>query len=542
MKEYRYITFKPNTSESQTELFSEMQYSMKNFDLKDCDELEKYIDFEKSKLVINVCLSELQQGISGKYKRQILNLVLTPEEIEEDVEIPTKYNVRYVNGCKIDEYRKRRNTYINVLNIVKKIGRFERYGKSDIADIVFDSTREPEMEAQLVIKCISAPKQLVQKREKPKIREDLDQFDDYEWIMYHDFANFTQKEIEILTKGKIVQETASRMIIILDGLNEEKIKELIGVCKGKKQLTIKLLPTDVNKLLSMRLKLNRDEYDISYSCNTVAQAPLEVIEQLGINSVLIGAMENVNVQEMQQEKYKQVYRILKGIVKEASGKSDEYTKFITVYKRLAKILAYDNEQVERENEGIYDENEFCNSRNLENGLLKGKCVCVGYAEILKQALSLLDIECQNCSSEVTDDGEAHAYNQVKIDGVWYNTDLTWDSNSIRRHVKPQYCLKSDSDFRRGIKKEEECLHYSADENVRTCNKSYKINKRMLGKSIEKISEKFKTRKRKTVVETGNEQIQLQSKFKQRYMHKVDTSLINVTQNKGEKQSNNREEL
>ena len=47
MKEYRYITFKPNTSESQTELFSEMQYSMKNFDLKDCDELEQYIDFEK---------------------------------------------------------------------------------------------------------------------------------------------------------------------------------------------------------------------------------------------------------------------------------------------------------------------------------------------------------------------------------------------------------------------------------------------------------------------------------------------------------------
>ena len=40
MKEYRYITFKPNTSESQTELFSEIQYSMKNFDLKDCDELE----------------------------------------------------------------------------------------------------------------------------------------------------------------------------------------------------------------------------------------------------------------------------------------------------------------------------------------------------------------------------------------------------------------------------------------------------------------------------------------------------------------------
>lgn len=35
-----------------------------------------------------------------------------------------------------------------------------------------------------------------------------------------------------------------------------------------------------------------NEYDISYSCNTVAQAPLKVIDQLGINSVLIGALEN----------------------------------------------------------------------------------------------------------------------------------------------------------------------------------------------------------------------------------------------------------
>ena len=38
--------------------------------------------------------------------------------------------------------------------------------------------------------------------------------------------------------------------------------------------------------------------------------------------------------------------------------------------RLARILTYDNEQVERENEGSYDEDEFYNSRNLENGLLK----------------------------------------------------------------------------------------------------------------------------------------------------------------------------
>lgn len=113
-----------------------------------------------------------------------------------------------------------------------------------------------------------------------------------------------------------------------------------------------------------------NEYDISYSSNTVAQAPLEVIDQLGINSVLIGALENGSVQEMQQEKYKRIYRILKGIVKDASGKRDEYTRFITVYKRLARILTYDNEQVERENEGSYDEDEFYNSRNLENGLLK----------------------------------------------------------------------------------------------------------------------------------------------------------------------------
>lgn len=40
----------------------------------------------------------------------------------------------------------------------------------------------------------------------------------------------------------------------------------------------------------------------------------------------------------------------------------------------------------------------------------------------------------------------HAWNQIKLDGVWYNMDLTWDRDRIVAGEMPLYLLKSDRDF------------------------------------------------------------------------------------------------
>ena len=46
---------------------------------------------------------------------------------------------------------------------------------------------------------------------------------------------------------------------------------------------------------------------------------------------------------------------------------------------------------------------------------------------------------------------ADVWNQVKIDGKWYNTDLTWDYIDIRYGNKLEYCLVSDEKFEKDLK-------------------------------------------------------------------------------------------
>ncbi len=58
------------------------------------------------------------------------------------------------------------------------------------------------------------------------------------------------------------------------------------------------------------------------------------------------------------------------------------------------------------------------------GALKNKyAVCAGYAKTFKLLCELADLE---CTYVVGTARGYHAWNQVKIDGKWYNVDVTWD--------------------------------------------------------------------------------------------------------------------
>lgn len=98
----------------------------------------------------------------------------------------------------------------------------------------------------------------------------------------------------------------------------------------------------------------------------------------------------------------------------------------------------------------YAEKQEKDCRNLKNGLLYGKCVCAGYADILKNALSLVNIESMFISGKAGE--EWHAWNKVKIDGEWYNVDVTWDAPCLRGGVPPAHCLKSDDTIKLEDKK------------------------------------------------------------------------------------------
>ena len=86
-----------------------------------------------------------------------------------------------------------------------------------------------------------------------------------------------------------------------------------------------------------------------------------------------------------------------------------------------------------------------NSVGLYGGLVNGKAICEGYALILLEALKYVGIKSQYVRGDVPGE-DGHAWNQVQIDGKWYNTDPTWDSGEFQISGKYKYMLLNDEDF------------------------------------------------------------------------------------------------
>lgn len=63
------------------------------------------------------------------------------------------------------------------------------------------------------------------------------------------------------------------------------------------------------------------------------------------------------------------------------------------------------------------------------GLVTGKTICGGYAEILRNVLSCVDIKSKTIVGKTASDG-CHAWNQIELGNTWFNTDLTWAAEQI----------------------------------------------------------------------------------------------------------------
>lgn len=115
----------------------------------------------------------------------------------------------------------------------------------------------------------------------------------------------------------------------------------------------------------------------------------------------------------------QVENIKNTIIRELSG--NDYKKITYVHDYLVKTIEYDSTCGQK---GTY---------NLYGALVGRKCVCEGYAKALKYILNEAGIECelmQGTATNSTGITESHAWNCVKLDGIWYEIDVTWDDPII----------------------------------------------------------------------------------------------------------------
>lgn len=170
--------------------------------------------------------------------------------------------------------------------------------------------------------------------------------------------------------------------------------------------------------------------------------------------------------ELQQTPYPvDNYKLVRGkideIISRIPSEATEKEKFAYIYNELGRRIDYNFYAIS--DEGKKDEPLQTSCRNLYDGLIKGEAVCAGYADILFNTLTCAGIESRYISGNRDFEGGAvikidkdnkfemepgHAWNQVKLDGQWYYTDLTWDADYIKNNQFPlPYCLKSELDFK-----------------------------------------------------------------------------------------------
>ena len=71
--------------------------------------------------------------------------------------------------------------------------------------------------------------------------------------------------------------------------------------------------------------------------------------------------------------------------------------------------------------------------NVYGALVGKKAVCTGYAGAVKMLLNLVGIECRTAVGMSKNTG--HMWNQVSIDGDWYNLDVTWDDSTTDSDIQ-----------------------------------------------------------------------------------------------------------
>lgn len=121
----------------------------------------------------------------------------------------------------------------------------------------------------------------------------------------------------------------------------------------------------------------------------------------------------------------------------------EFDKVKAIHDWIAEHVEYDQRLF---TVGVPDE-----SYTAEGAFEYGVAVCDGYAKLFRQMATQAGLEAERVTG-LADNGSGpdnHAWNQVKVDGEWYNIDVTWDDPIIdgvtdNSNIRYDYFMVPDS--------------------------------------------------------------------------------------------------
>ena len=151
-----------------------------------------------------------------------------------------------------------------------------------------------------------------------------------------------------------------------------------------------------------------------------------------------------------RDEYFEIRKSIDGLIASNSPvkvKCSEKERFSKIYKALINYMKYNEYSIT--DKGREDDILNVKDRNLYGGLVEKQCVCGGDSEILRNVCACMGIECNYVDGigAGRKSGIGHAWNQVKLDGEWFNTDLTGDRDAISNgnDILP-FFLKATKDF------------------------------------------------------------------------------------------------
>lgn len=148
-------------------------------------------------------------------------------------------------------------------------------------------------------------------------------------------------------------------------------------------------------------------------------------------------------------------------------KFDEILKQLSIQDKIDgfyKIFDYISNSVSYDDDGV--EHTLISNQNLIGPVFNRKSVCEGYSKFLQQMLSLIDVESIVVQGGGRKEEGGHVWNQVLIDGKWYNADVTVASYSIHHGEQVKTCLVNDN---RLLYKTNSSISHICDENYAKVN-------------------------------------------------------------------------
>lgn len=171
-------------------------------------------------------------------------------------------------------------------------------------------------------------------------------------------------------------------------------------------------------------QIYNDEHALFY-IDTKMQYAMNTNTKKLASAIIFYKYSDEKIIEMQKEIDKEVNKILDGVTDDMT----EYDKVKYFHDYIASTVVYD-ESAE-------------NCRDIYGVFVDKKAICGGYSKAFSLLCDKVGIETATVTGDA--DGEAHMWNMVKIDGEWYNIDITYavTESELGNYVRYDYFCVTD---------------------------------------------------------------------------------------------------